>query len=521
MIIHGIKLQNFFGFKKIEEGLPDTGLTVVTGENGNGKTTRYITSIAWILWGTTERGTPPYPADQRPNVTGRIEVSVRGKRLTVTRTWKGAKKDVTWELEGKAPVEYATTSKAQAALEEVIGTYATWARTHTFSSATAAAFTTADDSTRKRLLETMLGLDMFDAPLKEARTQFRDIGAAVSHKKMQLDHLKAQGKQTVAQARDVKALVGQASGDTAALAKLISQHRKDKEALERDYRDKSQAVANANAQLAQAQRELSKVGDGKCRTCGQALPHADVGKHKAAVERAQAEAEEAKATVAGELAAIRQEVGELSQAITDASVEAHQAEKVARAAKMLGEYKRQVDELKQKVEDIKLDIEAAETEHAVVGHAGRVLSTKGVRALLLGRALQSLSELANVYLSQLRPGVSIELVASTETKTGKIKEAISLNIEGIGGGWGYDATSGGERKRVDIAILLALSKLAGSSGTLVFDEALDAVDAPGVVSVCQLLETVSQTRPVVLITHNEGLAQGLASVKRQNIEKSP
>lgn len=519
MIIHHIKLQNFNGIKRIEETLPETGLTVVTGENGHGKTTRYISAPAWILWGSTERGLPPHPADEKPNIVGVLEATVGGRRLKVKRVWKGGKKSVAWELEGKEPVEYATPSKAQAALEEVIGPYSLWQRTHTFSGATAAAFTTADDATRKRLLEAMLGLDMFDAPLAAARAEFRTVGETVRAMTSRLEHLKAQGKQLVGQARDVQELVGKSSSDVGALKKLLAQHKQEKAALEQRQQEVSRSVATANAQLAQAQRELVKVGDGKCRTCGQPLPHADVEKHKAAVAELEEAARTAKAEVADELTQLKAQLEEVAQSITDLSVEAHGAEKVAKAEGMLTQYKQQINDLKQKVAETKLELEATETDQEVLGHAGRVLSTKGVRALLLGRALKSLSDLANAYLEQLKPGISIELVPTTETKGGKIKEAIDLRVEGIGGGWGYSATSGGERKRVDIAILLALSKLAGSEGTLVFDEALDAVDAPGVTAVCHLLETISQTRAVVLITHNEGLAKGLATVRRQHVKK--
>jgi ABC-type lipoprotein export system ATPase subunit len=43
---------------------------------------------------------------------------------------------------------------------------------------------------------------------------------------------------------------------------------------------------------------------------------------------------------------------------------------------------------------------------------------------------------------------------------------------------------------------------------------MDAIDDEGVLSVCTLLESVSQTRPVVLITHNTALANGLTAAKR-------
>jgi DNA repair exonuclease SbcCD ATPase subunit len=170
MIIHKLVINNFFGFKTTELALPDKGIVVLTGKNGKGKTARTITAPSWCVWEETERGTPPYPSDVKPNITGTIEVTTgRGQKLAITRSLKGKARSVSWTVDGTPAPEHSTHTKAQEALEKIVGDYMTWRRTHVFSGADAAMFSHADDATRKRLLETMLALDIFDEPLKTAR----------------------------------------------------------------------------------------------------------------------------------------------------------------------------------------------------------------------------------------------------------------------------------------------------------------------------------------------------------------
>jgi DNA repair exonuclease SbcCD ATPase subunit len=99
------------------------------------------------------------------------------------------------------------------------------------------------------------------------------------------------------------------------------------------------------------------------------------------------------------------------------------------------------------------------------------------------------------------------------TKVRATAEAISLQCDrGDGKLRPYEAMSGGQRRRVDIALLLSLSQLAPSAGTLYFDEAFDTLDQQGIEAVCELLADFGQERCVVVISHNEELVNRLPVV---------
>ena len=143
---------------------------------------------------------------------------------------------------------------------------------------------------------------------------------------------------------------------------------------------------------------------------------------------------------------------------------------------------------------------------------------RGVRAHVLGRALGGLEAAANGWLARVAgEGLRLKLSPYTEKKTGGTSDAISLEIEGAGGGYGYKASSGGERRRIDVSLLLALAEVAqaahgSEAGTIFADEVFDALDNVGLERVADVLQELAQDRTVVVISHNPDLQQALRPV---------
>jgi len=162
--------------------------------------------------------------------------------------------------------------------------------------------------------------------------------------------------------------------------------------------------------------------------------------------------------------------------------------------------------------------EEASARAGVLGAAEQVLGLRGVRASLLGRALSGLEAAANGWLAQIAgDGLRLRLKPYAEKKTGGISDSISMEIDGAGGGYGYRAASGGERRRIDVALLLALADVAAAArgakpGTIFCDEVFDALDDTGVEAVAAALAGLAQDRAVVVITHSAELATSLRAV---------
>ena len=158
--------------------------------------------------------------------------------------------------------------------------------------------------------------------------------------------------------------------------------------------------------------------------------------------------------------------------------------KAAKEAEMLATWV-QLEELNELEDGYLLEIDELQV-------AEKVLGMRGVRVKVLGHALAGIEHVANGWLSRMSSGVKVELKSFTETKTAGINDALSLEIHGVGGGHGYKATSGGERRRVDAALILGLAEVAaaasgGGDGTLWMDEVFDALDVDGCAAVAECL----------------------------------
>jgi DNA repair exonuclease SbcCD ATPase subunit len=168
-------------------------------------------------------------------------------------------------------------------------------------------------------------------------------------------------------------------------------------------------------------------------------------------------------------------------------------------------------------------LDAAEESRAVE----RVFSMTGVRAQLLSGALQGIESIADAWLARLAPQarpMHLRLKSYTEKASGAVSDAISLDVEGAGGGHGYRGASGGERQRINVALCLALGEVASAAygiapGTLFLDEVFDALDADGVAAVRDALEDMARDRAVLVITHAPALVESLAAAEVWHVDR--
>ena len=137
-------------------------------------------------------------------------------------------------------------------------------------------------------------------------------------------------------------------------------------------------------------------------------------------------------------------------------------------------------------------------------------SNQGIKSFILDDITPFLNRRANYYLSKLSSG-QLEIIFSTQTtlKGGGQREKFSLKVNNKNGGSEYGANSGGERKRIDLSINLALQDLIASRGNkkiniAIFDEVFDALDDSGVDGVMSLLKELSKSKSTILVvSHND------------------
>lgn len=537
MNVQSVTLRNFMRHDDTQLALPSRGVVLVTGPNGHGKSS-IIEAVSYGCWGRTLRGTDPLQAGATKGA-----VTVATDQVEVRRGRVGKKQAFEWNKLGENPIAYATNTKAQDALEEVVGSFDTWRRCYVFSSQDSAAFTLATDAERKRLLESLLGLDRFDPALTACR---EDLRAAQSAK------LKAEGdvarlqaslaaeQQRVADATEALSLTGPLVDPDALKAEIKALGDKLK-AVEDDLAEVSgklaylaHAGAAHKAHAQEIQRRLAELASANCPTCEQAIPQALRDRLAQEVAQAQAAADQEIAHAAAEreellaeqdeLAAEKRVLGDRRMTkLADYRAALGRAQQQAHQQRILAEATGRVNTLLSDLQAAQDALADAEGKVVLLGAVEKVLGLKGVRAHVLVSALAGLETVANTWLARIAAaGLKLRLTPYQEKTTGGVRDSLALEVEGAGGGHGYKAASGGERRRIDIAILLALAEVARAAagadpGTLWADEVFDALDSAGIADVAAVLAELAEDRCVVVISHNPELAEELNPVAHYEV----
>lgn len=160
--------------------------------------------------------------------------------------------------------------------------------------------------------------------------------------------------------------------------------------------------------------------------------------------------------------------------------------------------------------DTRAEKEETERKLRLSLNAERVLGPSGPRSTLLNDAMKSIEAHANDVLMKVGSHIRVQLYA--EDKDVGLRVTGECATE-------YVDLSNGERRRVDLAVLLALGEVASSTrgqneaGTLFLDEFLDAVDHEGLQEVCDYVMWLSTKRCVVVVTHREEVASRLRPTK--------
>ena len=529
MHLKKVKLANFTSHVNSTFNLPDTGLVVITGDNGAGKSS-LMEGVAWSLWGKTLRGTDPVP----PGEVCATEVEL--DTLNASRAKKhGGRASFSWIPKDGESQEFENNTKAKKALEEVIGELAVWRRTCVFSSHDAAHFTMASDGERKRLLESILGIDKFDKALAKCRDDLRLKRSEIVTLESTLSVLQARIQQLLKHKNDISDAIHATRaiyGDPKYLQGRIAQLKKscaDYDSEIRELKAKSKSldavVSAAETKCVLLKRKKRLLENDTCPTCEREFDKTskkqitlDILNDTSFSDRASA-VNERKLMVEEEFA-LADERMEVVRAISKLESELQTVLRLEPERKRLKESLAEAEvDAKNCVSDsakAKKELLAARVQEAKLASCVKVLGLRGIRAQVIAAALSGLEASANSWLSRIAgPGLALEVRPYSETSKG-VSDAISLEIHGAGGGNGYRASSGGESRRLDIALMLALAEVSSaaanqSPGTLFFDEVLDALDQDGIEAVVSMLSDLAKERAVVVITHSKALADVLSS----------
>jgi DNA repair exonuclease SbcCD ATPase subunit len=174
----------------------------------------------------------------------------------------------------------------------------------------------------------------------------------------------------------------------------------------------------------------------------------------------------------------------------------------------------QIDNIKKDIDTESAILDNLISEADKLGFWVNSFGNQGIKSVLLDSVTPFLNRRANYYLSKLS-GSSIEVKFNTqqELKNGDKRDKFSVEVINEHGDDNYTGNSGGEKRRVDVAINMALQDLVASRSNksmdiIVYDEVYEGLDEIGCQSVIELLQEKAETfGSVFVVTHNENLKQ--------------
>jgi DNA repair exonuclease SbcCD ATPase subunit len=148
------------------------------------------------------------------------------------------------------------------------------------------------------------------------------------------------------------------------------------------------------------------------------------------------------------------------------------------------------------------------------------LSNVGIKTQIINTLIPILNIKINKYSQELiGPHVSITIKTTKETNTKTIQNKFFVDIKGYAS---YNSCSSGEKRKVDICVLLGfadmLTHINRQNNFIIFDELVDNLDNVGLERCSNLIKNLNYDN-IFIVTHNEEMKNYFNNVLF--IEKTP
>jgi len=521
MKIEKITLQNFYSYKNEEFILGDySGLTLIKGvnkdtggSNGSGKSV-LIEAVYFALTGKTIRKSTEDSLvnnEAKKHCVVQIELEHKGSSVVVTRQKKPTKLEFLVGGENRTQQSVITT---QAAIDEFLNiNHKVLLASMFFGQSNDLNFLdcTADD--KRTIIRNFLNLDdifqMRDRIRDFKSTFYQDVktkDAIIHEKQNSIKKLDKKIKEIVDAQEEYGRFVGYPEDLT--LDSILEE--------EKSYSSIQWQRDNLVSKLAQEENTLVKnkkllknpEKTSNCPTCSQSLPK------KVFTKNIEKEVEAGHKAIGWLKENIRKHEGELvTPRISSTDYSKYLSYKELCRDKT--NYFELRHDLADEIATHQRQKEESKIQYEVMRFWEKAFSEQGVVKYIINNILEYFNERCNYYLSYL-----------TNSKYSvEFDQELAEKIETSGRLLSYISLSGGEKRKVNLAITLGLKDLLlltdkSHIDLLFFDEVAENIDEEGVQGLYQLLQEIKKDKTIFIITHNKHLKTLLDSSKRVTIIKS-
>lgn len=580
-------IKDFRSIGEATVDLSDPGLTLIEGvnkdeptadSNGAGKSS-IAEALVWCLFDDTSKGISKDRIIRNGSETAvaALTLKVDGTAYVITRSRSKGKPSVQITRAGEDITPH-DNRKATEKITQIVGVnMEQFLLTTVLAQGFGMKFTSFNDSARKELLESFLGLEVYDLAAKLVQQQIKAVDAkqkALADEMLQLESSKSTTQSHIKSLKEKKMAASLANvGELDEIIKAINEYdeeipkweqlleerqqeihdlqvilndiEKQWNALSSESAKTDKAIALRKADLLRWQddlRELMHEPNTTCPTCEQRLPadraealkamrDSKVADVTAACKMAEAAIEVNRETQVKQVAqasTLRNEKNNLSIKTEGLSVEYNEwnatyreqkAERVARIKQkqrievdknqfdsLITEAESKIIDLDTKLNGIAATSESLDKERHQLDFWVKAFHPTGIRSVLLRSVVNYLNEhLRSLSAVLTGGGFGVSVSSTTELKSKKDSVVNKLDIC-ITPDRQYEELSGGEQRKVDLALNMAVALLAQqtcgfSSNLLIADEVLDTLDLTASRAVLDMFSSF-RDRSVFLISHN-------------------
>lgn len=313
---------------------------------------------------------------------------------------------------------------------------------------------------------------------------------------------------------------------------------------------KLQTIADELDEIGEEVNRIETLQGGKCPTCFQDVPASAVepvlDEYGRKAEELQAEDKRWHAEWSGlkdshavnkqlregcrqiqkEITALNEQIRELASDVStcdkvvEALSEPVEVDAVSGIEKMVAEKRQEVEKAAREAQRVGAEAKEFDRTADLLGFWEIGFGKAGLVSLILDSVTKRLNQWANEYLEKMMEGVTVEFNTIVQLASGEFRDKFSVTVKHASGRDEYLSNSGGERRRIDFAIMLALRRLAASRAEIPFnvvfyDEVFEKLDDAGIDTVMGILEEEStRCDSIFVISHDDALKDAFPRVWR-------
>lgn len=544
--------QNFLsvGNDGIEVDLNRSPTTLITGQNGSGKTTM-LEAIIYGLYGKPYRKIKLaglINSINKKKLLVKLSFDCKGNSYEIVRGMKPAKFEI-YE-NGELIDQNSKNTDYQKIIDDMVGDQKVFTQTQVLNKAKFTPFLALSTPDRRKIVGDLLDINIYDEMLKVVKSDSSEITNTVNDIRHNQRTYETQIRVLESAIKDFN------ESDTAAISKLesrLSEQSKEVDTLtkkSKDLFDQYNAADDFSDEISQLQRTNNRLmSDGRvaasnvqsklksveffnknvsCETCGQKLDENHVHDIKTRIDEEVTDIKSSMKSIKTdmdkndkkikELQEKQQVRDKLSEQLREVKSELNRAKSALETTEFdlkeltektnnnVDKYESELQEAESNNLKLEKELETVLQRKEIVDLAIQSLKENGIKATVIDKFIPVLNEKINDYLELMEFYVGVELDSEfNEVFTTPSRTEFS-----------YHNLSDGQKTRLDLAILFAWLYVAGEknsveSNLLFLDEILSAVDNEGITCVMNLMRVNFSNKNIFVIEQRRDLSDNFRS----------